>query len=368
MRPIFFFRSEMGLSDSDMKRVLAISMTALGDSLMSLPAVDALRLELPQAKIGFMTRRAFQGLFENYAAIDALLALDVPETKNLAGVNRLKALYSAIRGFQPDAAVLFLGSPDFLVPLLRLAGLRRIVQVPNKHRFRFLLENSALSPENDWDVREHGIEDRLRAVRLLGLEGKSGPITLEVQPRWREEAAQWLESVGHKGKGPVFVFQLCSSNFRRAWPKERFARLGQDLLAEYPKSLCVITGAPREREYCESVRDIAADERIKVSAGELPLTGVAGLLGEADLFVTPDTGTMHLAHAVRTPTVSLYGLYDLHRTVPLDNDRPHVEIQCLPPGWPDVKEEDRQNSGMKFIPYEDVRKACIDVLKVCRNS
>lgn len=349
-----------------MKKVLAVSLTALGDALMSLPALNALRRELPEARIGFLTRSAFRGLFENYPSCDWLMAVDGPEGKTFAGLEKAWEIFSTIRAFQPDTAVVFLGSPNYLVPLLRLAGVRRIVQVPNKHRFRRLLTNSSLSPDNDWDVREHAVEDRLRAVRLLGLEGRPEPITLPVQETWRYEARSWLDRAGRE-KGKVIVFQLCSSNFRRAWPKDRFARLAGDLLLAFPGSLCVITGAPHERQYCESVRELSGDERVKVSAGELSLPGLAGLLAEADLFVTPDTGTMHLGHAVRTPTVSLYGLYDLHRTVPLDKDRPHIEIQRLPPEWPNVKDEDRSNSGMKYIPYEAVYDACLKVLNGMDN-
>lgn len=344
-----------------MKKILAVSLTAFGDALMSLPALDALKRELPDVEIGFLTRSAFRGLFENYPSCDLLMAVDGPEGKSIASIRKALKIFSSVRAFQPDSAVLFLGTPNYFVPLLRLAGVRRIFQVPNKNRFRWLLTNSALSSNSDWDVREHAVEDRLRAIRLLGLEGKSGPITLHVQQTWQNEALYWLNKSGYQ-KGKIIVFQLCSSNFRRAWPKDRFARLANDLLRNYPGSICVVSGASHERDYCESMKDMAANDRVRVSAGELSLIGVAGLLSIADLFVTPDTGTMHLAHAVRAPTVSLYGLYDLHRTVPLDNDRPHIEIQRLPPSWPNVKEEDRLNSGMKYIPYDEVFEACLWVL------
>ncbi|CAG0970454.1 heptosyltransferase III [Anaerolineae bacterium] len=346
-----------------MSRVLAVSLTALGDTLLSLPALKSLHEAFPESRIAFLVRPPFSRLYEESGVADEVIAMPTPSTKNLKGCVTLARMYQAIARFSPDTAVIFSGSPDYVVPLLRLAGAKRVVHVPNRHRFRFLLSNRALSPTSEWDVREHAVEDRLRAVRLLGVKAATEPLTLPVQEGWKSEALAWLSGKGWKGK-QVIVFQLCSSNFRRAWPRERFSRLACDLFVESPDAICVLTGAPDEREYCEGVREMANDARVVVSAGELSLTGLAGLLSLADLVVTPDTGTMHLAHAVRAPTVSLYGLYDLHRTIPLDDVHPHIEIQRFPPNHPHSKPEDRDNAGMQFIPYEDVFNACMKILAI----
>jgi len=346
-----------------MKRVLAVSLSALGDTLLALPALEALREAFPGGRVALLVRPPFSRLYEEAGVVDEVIAASTPAAKTPEGLNTVIRLYQAISRFSPDTAVIFSGSPDYVVPLLRLAGARKVIHVPNRHRFRFLLSNRPLSSASEWDVREHAVEDRLRAVRLLGVKAATVPLTLPIQEGWKSEALAWLSGKGGKGKS-LIVFQLCSSNFRRAWPRERFSRLACDLFVEYPDAICVLTGAPDERAYCEGVREMANDARVVVSAGELSLPGLAGLLSLADLVVTPDTGTMHLAHAVRAPTLSLYGLYDLHRTIPLDDMHPHIEIQRFPPNYPHCKPEDRANAGMQFIPYEDVFNACMKILAI----
>lgn len=344
------------------KRVLAVSLTALGDTLVSLPALDALRAGLPEAEIAFLVRPPFHELYEGHRSIDKVFAVHTPEGKDIKGLNNAWKLYKTIKAFSPDVTLIFLGTPDYVVPILRLSGVRKIYSVPNRGRFRYLLTNSELRREHDWNVREHAAEDRLRAVRLLGIEAKLEPLRLQIQEGWIEESTGWLMKKGWQGE-KIMVFQVCSSNFRRAWPKDRFARLARELLAVLPEAICIITGTQGERTYCESIKEMANVPGVWVSAGELTISGVAGLLSQTSLLVTPDTGIMHLGHALKTPSVSLYGLYDLHRTIALDKSYPHIEIQRFPPDHPNSRPEDRLNSGMQFIPFQDVFNASLQILE-----
>ena len=68
-----------------MKRILAISLTLFGDTLLSLPALVALREEIPAAKIGYLVRPSFHQLFENQPFIDDVLYANTPDHKNIDG-------------------------------------------------------------------------------------------------------------------------------------------------------------------------------------------------------------------------------------------------------------------------------------------
>lgn len=349
-----------------MRRVLAISLAALGDGILSLPALDALREAMPTATIGFLVPPAFGSLYEGYPGIDQVLSSPVPGDRTWPGVRDVCHLFSVLHRFTPDTALIFVGSPGYIPALLRLCGTRRVIRVPNRGRFRRLLSNSCLIPENDWDTREHGIEDRLRAVRLLGLEAQLHPPRLPVQDAWRLESRRWLAKMGWRD-GRLAVFQVLANSPRRIWPRDRFVALAGKLLAVDPDLRVVITGSPSERSYCEALKADAGDSRVGVSAGEIRLPGLAALLSQASLVVTPDTGTMHLAHAVGAPTVCLYALSEVHRTCALDNSVPHVVIQRLPPGFPNHSELDRKNC-MAYIALADVLEACVEVIRGNRNA
>jgi ADP-heptose:LPS heptosyltransferase len=343
-----------------LKRVLAISFTALGDGLLSLPALDALREAALTATIAFLVPSAFGSLYEGYRGVDQVLSAAVPGGRTWQDVRRTYDLLTVLRRFSPDTAIIFVGSPSYLPALLRLCGTRRVIRVPNRGRFRRLLSNSGLISENDWDTQEHGIEDRLRAVRLLGAEAQLRPMHLPIQDSWILESRRWLAKMGWQDER-VVVLQVLANSPRRIWPKDRFIALALKLLAEYPDLRVVITGSPAEKGYCEALKSDSGDSRIWVSAGEIRLPALAALLSQAALVVTPDTGTMHLAHAVGAPTVCLYALSESHRTCALDKSVPHIVIQRLPPGFPNHSEFDRKHC-MNYISLDDVLEACLEVI------
>jgi ADP-heptose:LPS heptosyltransferase len=347
-----------------LKRVLAISLTAFGDGILSLPALDALRKAEPDATIAYLVPNAVSSLYEGYPGIDQVLSVTIPSGKTLQGIREVCALFFVLRRFSPDTAIIFIGSPGYLPLLLRLCGARQIIRVPNRGRFRRLLSNSVLIPENDWDTSEHGIEDRLRAVRLLGVEAPLHPVHLPIQNSWTLESRSWLAKMGWQNER-FAVFQVMATSPRRIWPRDRFAALALKLLEAHPDLRVVITGSPAEKSYCEAVKADSGDSRVWVSAGELSLPALAALLSQAALVVTPDTGTMHLAHAAGAPTVCLYTLSDVHRTCALDKSVPHIVVHRVPPGHPNLSALERKNC-MSCISLDDVLEPCLEV--VSRSS
>jgi ADP-heptose:LPS heptosyltransferase len=344
-----------------MKRILAVSLTLFGDTLLSLPALVAIRKEMPAAKIGYLVGPSFHELFENQPFIDDVIFANTPDHKNIDGVVKVWRLYRVIRNFSPDVAFIFAGSPHYMPLILRLAGVKKVFCIPNKGIYRLLCTNSNLGRDSELDITKHGIEDRLKAVRLYGIEAKPTPIRLEVQKKWITEAMNWLRQKGWLGKD-IVVFQVLASSPARVWPKERFVSLALKLMGEFPDLRFVITGSSNERSYCETISALVNDERLTVSAGELSICGLAGLFSKAILLVTPDTGAMHLGHAVGISTVCLYSWSDENRTRALDKDFDHIIIKQTPPDFPNSKPEDKANA-LSFVPLDDVFFACVQVIK-----
>ena len=92
----------------------------------------------------------------------------------------------------------------------------------------------------------------------------------------------------------------------RKWPKERYAQLADQLVAEVPGARACFIGAPNERPYVESVAELCKTPRRHVLAGELTLRELLVLFAECRLFVTNDSGPMHLACLVDAPIVGLF--------------------------------------------------------------
>jgi ADP-heptose:LPS heptosyltransferase len=327
---------------------------------MCLPAIEALRRAFPNGRIGFLVPKQFRDLYAGHPAIDVVLSASPPRGKTLHGVADALEMVRGVRNFRPDVAFVFVGTPRYLELVLRSGGARKIYRIPNYQGVRWLLTNRAKTPENDWDTTKHAVEDRLRAVRLFGVAAELAPLRLRARDDWVAEATGWLGARDWTNNRLV-VLQAGAGSITRLWPKERFGLLAQRLVSQFPDVRCIVTGAPSEREYCLRVASIAGDERVQSSAGELSITGVAGLLSLSTLLVTPDTGTMHLGHAVGVNSVCIYCLSSVKRTKALDSDFRHVTIRRPPPAGAVLTPKQRDNC-MSLITLDEVYEACHGVI------
>ena len=102
-----------------MERILAISLTLFGDTLLSLPALVAIRKEIPAAKIGYLVGPSFHELFENQPFINDVIFANTPDHKDIDGVVKVWRLYRVIRNFSPDVAFIFAGYYFGNIPMVK---------------------------------------------------------------------------------------------------------------------------------------------------------------------------------------------------------------------------------------------------------
>ena len=147
-------RDAAELGTASIRTILAISNTALGDTLLSTPGLRALRTGYPGARLVLLAHPALADLFAGVEGADAV----VPYAGRWKGFfTALDALRRAApQGY--DLAAIFHGNEPQSTPLAYLAGARHIVKLPNTNRFRFLLANP--EPVMGWDDLGHGIDQK----------------------------------------------------------------------------------------------------------------------------------------------------------------------------------------------------------------
>lgn len=305
------------------RRILAISCTALGDTLLSTPALAALRQTYPQAQITLLVHPALQTLFAGLDSVDDL----IPYDGKWRGFGRVAR---QLKGF--DLAVILHGNEPQATPLAYLSGARHLFKLPNNHRWNFLLSNR--EPVLGWDDLGHGIDQRLAVVRLAGASGEFSRRMTVPGHAAGEQALQ--AALAERGwlAAPLIAFQPGASTMSRRWPRGRFIALAGQLAAAHPDLRFVVTGSPAEAALCdeiaagiEAAAPLAGGSRAWASAGKLPLLALPDLLRRSHLLLTGDTGPMHLAVAVDTPVVALFAVSDPARSGPgYDHDR-HVVIR-----------------------------------------
>lgn len=307
------------LGTDAIRRILVMSCTAIGDTLLSTPAIRSLRQRYPQARIVLLVNAPYHGLFADNPDIDDLIDYH-------GGYRRFVRLALALRRERFDLVTILHANEPQATPLAYLSGARWRFKLPNNSRFRFLLSNH--QQVSNWSDFTHGIDQRLAVAALAGADGCDKHMILPVSTQNRDAVAGWLQQqYGITPQQPVIGFQVGASTASRRWRPERYAELAQRLLAANPALRIVVTGSPQERALADAVADAVNDARLVVTAGQLPLTRMPALVQGFACLVTPDTGIMHMAIAVGTPIVSLFAAAHWHGSGPTTDLQRHIVIQ-----------------------------------------
>jgi heptosyltransferase-3 len=156
----------------------------------------------------------------------------------------------------------------------------------------------------DWE--KHVVESNLDLVRALGVEPDAGDLRLFVDPQAETAVNTLLRDMGVEGDDRVITIHPTAKWMFKCWTDEGFAQVA-DYLSEQGMTVCITSG-PAEREVQKAQRIIGRARRPAIDlAGRLTLKQVAVLIARSRLFVGVDSAPMHVAAAVKTPVVALFG-------------------------------------------------------------
>lgn len=298
------------------RSILIISSTALGDTVMSTAAITVIRQRYPAAHIVALIHRNYAELFRRVRGIDEVVPYH-------GGWRRFLRTALHLNHCRCDLALILHGNEPQATPLAWLAGARFIFKLPNTSSFRFLLSNQV--PVLGWPDLGHGVAQRLRVATMAGADIADARIALPVFRNDEDEIRRWLARQGIHVDTPLVGFQLGASSRGRMWPVDHYVALAARLSAQFPDVRFVLTGSADEEQLCESTA--ARIGRTALSAaGMLPLNLLPALLRRLSVLVTGDTGTLHVAVAVGTPTVSLFAVSDPARSGPAQDMPLHTVI------------------------------------------
>ena len=297
---------------------------------MSIPAMRELRRMFPDSHIALQTRSWARDIFADSALFDEIIAVD--RTGNRAADTLRQADRIRKGGF--DTGILFTNS--FATAFVaRVGGIRRRFGYATDGR-SFLLSDPVPVPE--WKGTRHEVFYYLNLVaeagaRLLGspTEIPSEPaLDIPVSASRRSEARALMEDAGMRG-GPVVVLAAGSTNSRaKRWGVEKFAGLNDRLKAELGAAV-VLVGAPDEADVSAEVAARSRHKPIDLT-GQTTLGVAAAILAEADVMVSNDMGLAHLAPAVGTDTIVIFGPTNHVTTRPFSNRAEVVRagVECSP--------------------------------------
>lgn len=309
----------------DPARILCLRLERIGDLLMTVPALGALRAAFPKARIDLVTGSWNHELASSITAVDTVKTLDAAWlSRGGGGLDIVGVLKHAAgwRRAEYDLALNF--EPDIRTNLAaRISGARVVAG------FRSGGGGPILDLALDYDVTRHVRENALALVRMIGAARSTSADTagLRIPAANREAAKRLLQSDERLYVG----IHLSGGRLVKQWPEDRFTDTARRLVAERGATI-VFTGSAQDREVVrQALRNLPAEHVIDAS-GETSLLTVAAVLERLALFVTGDTGPMHLARTVGTPIVAVFGPSDPRRYAP---DGPldrvvRVDLPCSP--------------------------------------
>jgi ADP-heptose:LPS heptosyltransferase len=294
------------------RKLAVLRANALGDLIVTLPALEALRAAYPTAELVLLGSGWHPGFLSGRPGpIDRCLA--IPPTTGIrddlppAPPEQIEGFFAAMQGEGFDLAVQLQGGGRHSNPFLRRLGARVTAG-----------SQAADAPALDRNVCYTLYQPEvLRFLEVVGLVGAT-PVALEprlqVTAADRAEASRVLPANGR----PLVVLHPGAVDPRRRWPIERLAAVGAELARKGARLAVVGTAAEAAlaARLVDSLEGDAAD-----LTGRLSLGGLAGLLERATMLVGNDSGPRHLAAAVGTATVAVFWIPNLVNVGPLTRTR-----------------------------------------------
>jgi len=308
------------------KRILCLRLERIGDLVMTLPALAELRALAPEASIDLVVGSWNREIAAAIPGIDRIETADADWlTRGPGGVSALGLALRAAgwRTRRYDLAINF--EPDIRTNIaLAASGARRTAG------FRSGGGGPLLDLALEYDARAHTADNALNLVRgAVGGEAIDRPqATLRLPDTARAEASRLLSPLTGVQKIGIHV---SAGRAVKQWPEAQFRQVAERLIRDRAAGI-VLTGAPEDRAQIDAVRcGLPADRVVDVSGGTDLIT-VAAVIEQLDLFVTGDTGPMHLAHAAGTPVVAVFGPSDPRRYGPrgVHDIVVRVDLPCSP--------------------------------------
>jgi heptosyltransferase-2 len=339
-------------------RVLILRAGAIGDTLMATPLVRALRRTFPDAYLVFVCSRKAYDMLRYNPDLDQVVPLAYRHMPLWLSPEKLRIL-RRLRGLNLDWA-LALESHSRLLDIVRRARVGRVVAfgaLPQAERF----ERACFDP------REHSIENYLRAAQPLGVQAADAAMELHYPPGLDDSLRQRLAVAGihdndllvgiHPGWGgrqqPLAQTRL------RSWPPERFAQVIQWLVGQQGTRV-VLTGSSADRPLTEFIANLSAVPCLNL-AGKLSLLELAASIRRLNAYLTVDSGPAHMAAALGTPLVTLWGPGIFEQTAPRRGRGPvqvlYHRVHCAPCYGTPLMKSCRDNICMKRIEFAEVRAA-----------
>lgn len=320
----------------DIKRVLIRSANWVGDAVMSLPAVTAIRKGFPQAEMAILAKPWVAGLFQNNPIVDRVILYENPGIHQ--GIQGKWRLARKLKKDRFDIAVL-------LQNAFEAAFISFLARIPRRAGYatdgrRILLTHPVVCDHEC--KQDHQIDYYLRLVESLGFRSVGHTPVLKISREQQEETNHMLNSLGvREAEEIVGISPGATYGSAKQWFPERYGKLAEKIGKDLG-SRVLIFGTQEDKKVSAQLAHHSGIPLIDVT-GLTTLAQAMALIARCRLFITNDSGLMHVAAALRTPVVALFGSTNPRKTGPRGEfcrviSKPLSCAPCMKPECPERRQ------------------------------
>ena len=278
-----------------MRNILVIKLRYIGDVLLATPTVRAIKAARPDVRVTMMVNRGTEEVLSGNPDVDEIVVLDK---------GSLAAQWRLIFGLRRRRfdTVIDLTDGDRSAFLSWISGASVRIGFNDEHRWRGRCYTQVVQPVPG--VR-HRIDRDLEALKPMSIQAGSKDPQLWLTPEEANNADQLLDQFGVQRSQPIVILQPGARYWNKAWPPERYAQLADHLTYQYGCQV-LIGGSDQDIDLAQQIQQIAKSSPVNM-AGRTTIKQFAAIAKKSALFVGSDSGAMHIASAVGTPLVALFG-------------------------------------------------------------
>jgi len=348
------------MDPSDSPRILIARLSAIGDTILTLPVACALRSHFPHAYLAWVVEQKSSGMVLGHDCLDDVFVLPrgwFTKPKGVLAASRL------LRPRQFDVTIDCQGLTKSALAC-RLSGARRRIGFRGKHGRELSpwLNNELVRPS-----QPHALACALELLAPLGIHHPPVVWSLPVDDASRKRMRHVVAEL-HLGDGYAMINPGATWD-SRLWVWDRFGSVAEYLGERHQLPTLVVWGSGRERQWAERI--VAASAGHAILAPRTTLFELAALIDGARQFLTSDTGPMHMAVALGTPCISLHGT--TRAEVSGVYGPPHAAIQVEYQAGSHRARRRADNRAMRLITVDMVCEQCDSLLhrtrlKTWRNA
>jgi len=279
-------------------RILVIRLSSLGDIILTTPVLDVLKENYRNSEISFLTKQRYQGLFESDPRVDSVIYFE-PEGKD-KGISGLLRLIKNLNHQKVDLIV-------DLHSNLRSSLIRLLVKAKKKVHYRKkLIPRLLMVHLKRWKVKPIStIGNYLKSLGEIAIKAWSRVPRLYS----KNENKIWVENFfieNGLAKEEILIGIAPGTRWEtKRWDLDKFSSVAKSLSRDLPAKILLV-GNKEDQQLIGEIEDHVGKEKI-IQAVDLHLDRLIALVERCDLFISNDSGPMHLASALGVPTIGIFG-------------------------------------------------------------